>query len=91
MVCTSISMALLPTTSTWFADPAGAIQYVLEEITKYASELDDISAFCAFSSSAGVYDVTRAKLHVWFWLVRPYSNAELKHWGARSTRERATS
>jgi hypothetical protein len=63
------------------ADPAGAMQHVLDVIAQYAPELDGVSAFCAFSSSAGVYDVTRAKLHVWWWLNRPYSNTELKRWG----------
>jgi hypothetical protein len=46
------------------ADPDGAMQHVLDVIAQYAPELDGVSAFCAFSSSAVVYDVTRAKLHV---------------------------
>jgi hypothetical protein len=63
------------------ADPGGAIKYVLDVIAQHAPELDGVSTFCSFSSSAGVYDVTRAKLHVWYWLDRPYSNTELKRWG----------
>jgi hypothetical protein len=65
------------------ADPQGAIDYALDLIATHAPELKGISAFCSFSPSAGVYDVTNAKLHVWFWLVRPYSNAELRRWGAQ--------
>ena len=63
------------------ADPDGAMHHVLDVIAEHAPELDGVSAFCAFSSSAGVNDVTRAKLHVWWWLDRPYTNTELKQWG----------
>ena len=63
------------------ADPGGAMHHVLDVIAEHAPELDGVSAFCAFSSSAGVYDVTRAKMHVWWWLDRPYSSTELKRWG----------
>jgi hypothetical protein len=70
------------------ADPDGAMHHVLAVIAEHAPELNGVSAFCAFSSSAGVYDVTRAKLHVWWWLDRPYSNAELNRWG-RQVNERA--
>ena len=61
-------------------NPDGAMHHVLDVIAEHAPELNGVSAFCAFSSSAGVYDVTRAKLHVWWWLNRHYSNAELKRW-----------
>ncbi|HWZ90197.1 MAG TPA: hypothetical protein VNW92_15140 [Polyangiaceae bacterium] len=65
------------------ADPGGAMQHVLDVIARHAPELDGVSAFCSFSSSAGVYDVTRAKLHAWWWLNRPYSSVELRRWAGQ--------
>jgi hypothetical protein len=62
------------------ARPDDAVRYVLDRLSRFAPELKGVSAFCQFSSSAGVYGTTQAKLHVWLWLDRPYSNAELKRW-----------
>ena len=64
-------------------DPSGAIDYALDLVAAHAPELDGASCFAAFSSSAGVSDPTAAKLHLWFWLDRPYSGDELKRWAAR--------
>lgn len=64
-------------------DPAGAMQHVLDVIAQHAPELDGVSAFCSFSSSAGVSDVTQAKMHVWWWLNRPYSSVELRRWAGQ--------
>ena len=71
------------------ARPDDAVKYVLDRLQRFAPELKGVSAFCQFSSSAGVYDRTRAKLHVWIWLDRPYTNAELKRW-AKQVHDRAT-
>jgi hypothetical protein len=62
------------------ARPNDAVKYVLDRLYRFAPELKDVSAFCQFSSSAGVYDTTHAKSHVWIWLDRPYANSELKRW-----------
>ena len=62
------------------ARPDDAVKYVLDRLHRFAPELKGVSAFCQFSSSAGVYDRTLAKMHVWIWLDRPYTNAELKRW-----------
>lgn len=69
-------------------DPSGAIDFALDAVATAAPELEGASCFAAFSSSAGVEDVTIAKLHLWFWLDRPYSNAELKRW-AEAVNDRA--
>ena len=70
------------------ARPDDAVRYVLDRLYRFAPELKEVSVFCQFSSSAGVYDTTQAKLHVWLWLDRPYANAELKRW-AKQVNERA--
>ena len=62
------------------ARPDDAVKYVLDRLGRFAPELKGVSVFCAFSSSAGVHDRTHAKMHVWIWLDRPYTNAELKRW-----------
>ena len=62
------------------ARPDAAVRYVLERLGRFAPELKGVSAFCQFSSSAGVCDTTHANLHVWIWLDKPYTNAELKLW-----------
>jgi hypothetical protein len=64
-------------------DPSGAIDYALDLVAAHAPELEGASCFAAFSSSAGVFDPTAAKLHLWYWLDRPYSGAELKRWASR--------
>lgn len=63
-------------------DPSGAAHYVLDVIKQHAPELDGVTCWASFSSSAGVRNETSAKLHVWFWLDREYSTAELKRWSA---------
>lgn len=70
------------------ADPGSAIRHVLAIVTRYAPELTGVSVFCSFSSSAGVYDVVRAKMHLWWWLDRLYSNAEKIRW-AKQVNSRA--
>jgi putative DNA primase/helicase len=61
-------------------DPSGAIDYALDIVAASAPEIEGASCFAMFSSSAGVRNATAAKLHLWFWLDRPYSGAELKRW-----------
>ncbi|MEI8154060.1 MAG: hypothetical protein WCG92_21120, partial [Hyphomicrobiales bacterium] len=69
-------------------DPSGAIDFALDAVATAAPELEGASCFAAFSSQAGLFNPTAAKLHLWFWLDRPYSNAELKSW-AHAVNERA--
>jgi putative DNA primase/helicase len=61
-------------------DPSGAIDFALDAVATAAPELEGASCFAAFSSQAGVYDPSAAKLHFWFWLDRPYTTIELKRW-----------
>jgi hypothetical protein len=63
-------------------DPSGAIDYALDLVVANAPEIEGASCFAMFSSSAGVHNITAAKLHLWFWCDRPYSGAELKRWAA---------
>ena len=69
-------------------DPSGAIDFALDAVATAAPELEGASCFAAFSSQAGVFHGFKAKLHLWFWLDRHYSNAELKGW-AHAVNERA--
>ena len=69
-------------------DPSGAIDFALDAVATAAPELEGASCFAAFSSQAGVFNCTRAKLHLWLWLDRHYTNAELKIW-AHAVNERA--
>ena len=69
-------------------DPSGAIDYAVDAVATAAPELEGASCFAAFSSKAGVFNSTAVKLHVWYWLDRHYSTAELKRWGS-AVNERA--
>lgn len=61
--------------------PDEARQHALGVIAKFAPELIGAACWMSWSSSAGVHDKTRVKLHVWYWLAQPYTCAQLKLWG----------
>ena len=69
-------------------DPGGAIQYALDAVAEHAPEIEGASCLAIFSSTAGVRDVTTAKLRLWYWLERPYPLADLKRW-TKQVNERA--
>jgi hypothetical protein len=64
------------------ARPEEAQDYALDLIDKAAPELAGAACLLSWSSSAGVYDKTRVKLHAWYWLDEPRTCAELKLWGS---------
>jgi hypothetical protein len=61
--------------------PEEARQYALDLIASAAPELRGAACWMSWSSSAGVYDRTRVKLHCWYWAAEPYTCARLKVWG----------
>lgn len=61
--------------------PEEARQYVRGLIAKAAPELEGAACWMSWSSSAGVFDRTRVKVHIWYWLAEPYTCAQLKVWG----------
>ena len=44
-------------------------------------EFQRTSFYWQLSSSAGVKDASSVSMHLWYWLDRPISDSELKHWG----------
>jgi hypothetical protein len=61
--------------------PDEARRHALGMIAKAAPELAGAACWMSWSSSAGVYDKTRVKLHCWYWTAEPYTCAQLKVWG----------
>ncbi len=65
-------MLLTPDTAT------DAVEYA---INRLPHELRTVSYHFQLSSSAGIYDQTVISVHLWFWLDRPVTDAEMKRWG----------
>lgn len=61
--------------------PEEARRHALGLIAKAAPELRGAACWMSWSSSAGVFDRTRVKVHIWYWLAQPYTCAQLKIWG----------
>ena len=60
-----------------FRDKDGGLHWVPDEF-------QEVSFHWQFSSSAGIGDSNKVSAHLWFWLNRPVTNAELKAWAKQS-------
>jgi putative DNA primase/helicase len=60
-------------------DPVGAVEYLVGLLP---DEFRDVSYHWQLSSSAGMGDLGVLSAHLWFWLDRPITEAELRRWSA---------
>jgi hypothetical protein len=61
-------------------DPEGGVEYLVGLLPCEFS--DDVTYHWQLSSSAGMGDLGVLSAHVWFWLDRPITEAELRRWAS---------
>lgn len=70
-----------PTEFDPYGEPEEFFEYMCRQISP---DLEDVTVVYQFSTSAGIAQEGEkhnvAKVHLWFWLDRPYTSSEIKRW-----------